>query len=157
MISHDLYAERPDPVLSGAEIARRMSIDPQIQLYARELRQSDLLVVVHPDWWGGPPALLKGWVDRVFRPGVGYDWEGDEFDEKTHVPLLGSTRLHVFITSDRDEDEPSAAVGAVWGELSRYTGMKLEGMHLFSRMRERGFGDRRDLLNGIRQALETGT
>ncbi len=28
----------------------------------------------HPNWWGQPPAILKGWVDRVLRPGVAYDW-----------------------------------------------------------------------------------
>ena len=32
----------------------------------------------HPNWWGMPPAILKGWVDRVVRPGLAYEFlEGD--------------------------------------------------------------------------------
>ena len=30
-------------------------------------------LVVHPNWWGQPPAILKGWIDRVIRPGIAYD------------------------------------------------------------------------------------
>jgi len=37
------------------------------------------IVIVHPNWWGQPPAILKGWVDRVLRPGVAYEFtEGDQ-------------------------------------------------------------------------------
>ena len=32
------------------------------------------IVVVHPNWWGQPPAILKGWIDRVFRQGVVYEF-----------------------------------------------------------------------------------
>ena len=153
VIAHDLYAEAPDPVLSGAEIARRASIDPEIQRYAAEVHDAGTLVIVHPDWWGGPPALLKGWVDRVFRPGVAYDWDGAEFEEKSHVPLLGHVDLHVFVTSDRDEDEPIDPVSSVWKEVSRYSGMPLRSVTVFSRMRERGIRTRRAFLSEIEQLL----
>ena len=153
VMTHDLYVEAPDPVLSGAEIARRTPIDPQIQRYAAEIHDAATLVIVHPDWWGGPPALLKGWVDRVFRPGVAYDWDGAEFEEKSHSPLLAHVGLHVFVTSDRDDDEPIETVSNVWKEVSRYSGMLLRTLRVFSRMRERGIRTRRAYLSEIEQLL----
>ncbi len=72
---HDLYDEGFQPVLSADELQRRFSFDEQVQLYTSRVIESDGLVFIHPDWWGGPPALLKGWIDRVFRPGVAYDFE----------------------------------------------------------------------------------
>lgn len=71
----DLYAEGFDPVLSAHELAThaqglaaRRSVAPHAELLA----SSDALVLVHPTWWGGPPAMLKGWFDRVLCEGVAY-------------------------------------------------------------------------------------
>jgi NAD(P)H dehydrogenase (quinone) len=48
-----------------------------IELHCREIADVDG-IIVHPNWWGQPPAILKGWVDRVLRPGVAYRFlEGD--------------------------------------------------------------------------------
>ncbi len=53
--------------------------------YADELMASDLLIFVHPNWWGQPPAILKGWIDRVFRPGLTYRFE--EGDSGKGIPV----------------------------------------------------------------------
>jgi len=57
-----------------------------IQRHCAEIRQADGLVIVHPNWWGEPPAMLKGWVDRVLRAGVAYDFppgpQGARFSKK---------------------------------------------------------------------------
>jgi hypothetical protein len=45
---------------------------PVIEQHCVELSESDGIVVIHPNWWGQPPAIPKGWRDRVFRPGVAY-------------------------------------------------------------------------------------
>ena len=46
--------------------------------HCEELARADGIIIVHPNWWGAPPAVLKGWVDRVFRPEVAYRFlEGD--------------------------------------------------------------------------------
>ncbi len=67
-VLHDLYAERFDPVLSAAEIeADEADLPQEIQAAMRDLRESAGLVFVHPNWWGGPPAILRGWIDRVVR------------------------------------------------------------------------------------------
>ena len=97
---HDLYEEGFDPVLGAEELARRFSFDSVIQGHYRDLAESEGIVIVHPDWWGQPPAILKGWVDRVFRQGIAYDFEGEEFVRKTKVPLLSGKRALVFCTTD---------------------------------------------------------
>jgi len=46
---------------------------------APKIAIADGIVFVHPDWWGMPPAILKGWIDRVLRSGVTYQFlEGDD-------------------------------------------------------------------------------
>ena len=142
-IRHDLYAQAFDPVLSGAEIARGCPIDPLIQEACRQVTESELLIFVHPDWWSGPPALLKGWIERVFRPGVAYDWEGPEFEEKRHVPLLTSKRLIALVTTDRTEDDPPAPLPAFWRDVAAYSGMTVAGIRLFHDVRHSGHRERR--------------
>jgi Putative NADPH-quinone reductase (modulator of drug activity B) len=75
---HDLYAEQFDPVLPYAEIPRDAPLDPVVARHCAEIAEADGIVIVHPDWWGQPPAILKGWIDRVIRPGIAYRFrEGD--------------------------------------------------------------------------------
>jgi putative NADPH-quinone reductase len=71
----DLYGEGFDPVLTAAE--RRVYNTPQPELsavlpYIERLRRADALVLCFPTWWYGVPAILKGWFDRVWAPGVAF-------------------------------------------------------------------------------------
>jgi len=43
-----------------------------VAAHAARLRAADALVLVYPTWWGGPPAIMKGWFDRVWVEGVAY-------------------------------------------------------------------------------------
>jgi NAD(P)H dehydrogenase (quinone) len=109
---HDLYREGFDPVARAEELDRGFSFDEQVQRFGAELSRARGLIVVHPDWWGQPPALLKGWVDRVFRPGVAYDIAGGDGAPTATVPLLTGKRALVFATTD-DLSIP-ATLEAVW-------------------------------------------
>lgn len=148
---HDLYADGPDPVLTGAEISRRYSLDEQIQRYSEEVVATDLLVVVHPDWWSSAPALLKGWLERVLRPGIAYDWEGEEFEEKHHVPLLTSTRLGVFVTTDREAGREPVPIEGFWRDVADYSGMQLVRYTVFADLRNSGHRQRRAWLGETRE------
>jgi NAD(P)H dehydrogenase (quinone) len=151
---HDLYNEGFDPVLTAAEVASRTTLDQQVQVHASELRSSDRLVVVHPDWWGGPPAMLKGWVDRVFRPGIAYDWKGEELEENSHIPLLGHVTTHVFVTSDRESHRPVVSLSAQWEEICAYSGMTLRQVRVFSSLRRSGLKKRRSYLREVAALLK---
>ncbi len=71
----DLYADDFDPRLTGAE--RRAYFAPPhdwsaVENYAARLRGAQKLVLVFPQWWFGPPAILKGFFDRALAPGVAF-------------------------------------------------------------------------------------
>lgn len=70
---HDLYAENFDPVMSDQE--RRAYHDAganeiPVKNYITNIQWCDTLVLVYPTWWYGLPAMLKGWLDRVWVPHV---------------------------------------------------------------------------------------
>ncbi len=72
----DLYAEGFDPYLDADEWSPdtpgaedRADMRP----YVERLRRADHLVFVYPTWFGGPPAMFKGWLDRVWVHGVAFD------------------------------------------------------------------------------------
>jgi putative NADPH-quinone reductase len=72
----DLYAEEFDPVLS--EEARRHHHDTSrnqsgLEGYVARLTSADALVLQFPTWCFGPPAMLKGFFDRMIIPGVAFD------------------------------------------------------------------------------------
>ena len=81
LVVHDLYAEEFDPVLKAEEAytvgdsiekALSKSADPIVSLHREEIANAEGLLVAHPNWWGKPPAILAGWLDRVLVPGVAY-------------------------------------------------------------------------------------
>jgi putative NADPH-quinone reductase len=104
---HDLYEQAFNPVLSSEEMRRKFSLDSDIQIHYERLESADILIFIHPDWWGSPPAILKGWIDRVFSPGIAYDYEGAEFMAKDKIPLLSGKKAGVFITSNQEEFDAS--------------------------------------------------
>jgi len=114
VLLHDLYREGFDPVLAAPELARSISLDSLVQTHCSELSASDGLLVFHPDWWGQPPAMLKGWVDRVFRQGVAYDNDGEDFGERKWSPLLKGKKGLVFCTSDARENDAPDTLETLW-------------------------------------------
>lgn len=107
VVFHDLYAEGFDPLLPHREIPRDATPSAEVQRHCAELRAADGILVVHPNWWAQPPAILKGWVDRVFRQGVAYDFgEGGRIEGH----LGGKTAL-VITTSNTPRDVELAQYG----------------------------------------------
>ena len=90
----DLHAEGFDPVM-GAEERRgyhegREPEDPVLQCHIAHLRWAEGIVLVYPTWWYGQPAMLKGWMDRVWRTGVAFHLTpGGLRPALTHIRLLG--------------------------------------------------------------------
>lgn len=112
---HDLYAEGFDPVLNMDELRRRFSFDETVQQHCNDVRWAKLFVFAHPNWWGFAPAVLKGWLDRVFRPGIAYEYVGEEMGRKRHVGLLAEAAALVFCTTDSPARQPvTAGPAAVW-------------------------------------------
>jgi putative NADPH-quinone reductase len=75
----DLYREGFSPVLTPDErrayhdVTANCAIAPE---HVERLRRCEGLVLVFPTWWYGMPAMLKGYIDRVWLPGVAFSLEG---------------------------------------------------------------------------------
>jgi NAD(P)H dehydrogenase (quinone) len=94
----DLYAEGFDPVLSAE--GRRTYHDESVnqaglERYVERLRAAEGLVVQFPTWCFGPPAMLKGFFDRLFMPGVAFDIS----DPARVRPLLQNIRKLVGVST----------------------------------------------------------
>ncbi len=85
----DLYAEGFDPRLTAEERTGFYATPPAtLAAEKTELAEAQVLILVFPTWWFGFPAILKGWFDRVWAPGLAYD----------HSPGFGPMlpRLHAL-------------------------------------------------------------
>jgi NAD(P)H dehydrogenase (quinone) len=97
---HDLYDERFDAILPFEEISNDARMPALIDTHCLEISAADGIIIIHPNWWGQPPAILKGWIDRVFRPGVAYKFLESDTGEGVPVGLLRAKLAIVFNTSN---------------------------------------------------------
>lgn len=121
VFSHDLYKEGFNPVLTVGELGKQPSEDPLVLQYADELMQSDLLFFIHPNWWGQPPAMMKGWVDRVVRPPYAYDMPEGALSGLP-VPKLKGKYGIVYSTSntpaEREDDYFGDPINLIWKQCT---------------------------------------
>jgi putative NADPH-quinone reductase len=85
---HDLYREEFDPVLPFEEIHKGACLPSGIEKHCKEILQSQGIIIVHLNWCGQPPLILKGWVDRVVRLGVSYELREGDKGEGVPIGLL---------------------------------------------------------------------
>jgi NAD(P)H dehydrogenase (quinone) len=97
---HDLYAEKFDPILASSEIPLSAPLPQAIKNHCEEIQKAEGIIIVHPNWWGQPPAILKGWIDRVIRPGVAYEFLEGDSGEGVPKGLLMARAALVFNTSN---------------------------------------------------------
>jgi NAD(P)H dehydrogenase (quinone) len=108
---HDLYEEKFDPILPAEEIPRDADLPSEIEKHCKEIAAADGVVIVHPNWWGQPPAILKGWVDRVIRPGIAYEFLEDDKGEGVPCGLLKVKSAVVFNTSNTKTEREKSIFG----------------------------------------------
>ena len=100
----DLYAIKFNPCLSGEDFGKFMQgkVPDDVRAQQEKISQSNGLVFIHPVWWTGQPAILKGWIDRVFSMGFAY-----MLDEKTgHLQgLLKNQKALIINTAGANEEE----------------------------------------------------
>jgi NAD(P)H dehydrogenase (quinone) len=108
---HDLYKEQFDPLLFSEEIPKDAPLPAAIARHCAEIAAADGIVVVHPNWWGQPPAILKGWVDRVIRPGTAYAFLEGDSGEGVPNGLLKARTAVVFNTSNTEMERERRVFG----------------------------------------------
>ncbi len=77
---------------------QRMELEPDLKAAWESIQWADHLVWVHPVWWGGLPAIAKGFIDRVFLPGIAFKYrENSVWWDK----LLKGKTGRIIITLDQ--------------------------------------------------------
>jgi len=117
----DLYAEQFDPVAGRHDFlavadakrfhyqteqdhaAKTGTFAPDLAKEPRRLINADLMLFVFPIWWGGLPAILKGWFDRVFAYGIAYA-DGRRFDQGYFLGRRGLLCMTTGGTPERYSD-----------------------------------------------------
>lgn len=133
VVFRDLYAEGFDPILTRAEIPEDGRVPGSIRKHGEELRSADAIVVIHPNWWGQPPAILKGWIDRVIRPGLAYRFEEGDTGEGVPVGLLKARVAVVLNTSNTPGEREQAIFGDPLERLWKRCIFELCGVRAFRR------------------------
>jgi putative NADPH-quinone reductase len=108
---HDLYAEHFDPVQPAGEAANTSSSNQLVEQHCSELSRADLILVFHPNWWGQPPAILKGWIDRLFRLNTAYAYPAGVGFEGVPLGLLRARHALVFNTSNTSPEREATVFG----------------------------------------------
>jgi NAD(P)H dehydrogenase (quinone) len=108
---HDLCQEQFPPQLSTAEFQKDAKLEPEVARHCGEIASADGIIVVHPNWWGMPPAILKGWIDRVLRPDVAYRFVEGDTGEGVPVGLLKARAAIVFNTANTPDERERKAFG----------------------------------------------
>jgi len=111
VVLHDLYQEQFPPLFSAGELQPDAKLDPVIASHCQETAQADGLIIVHPNWWGMPPAILKGWIDRVLRMEIAYRFVANDIGEGVPVGLLKARSAIVFNTANTPEDREREVFG----------------------------------------------
>ncbi|MGL4582363.1 MAG: NAD(P)H-dependent oxidoreductase [Flavobacterium sp.] len=77
---------------------KRMELEPDLLKAIEDIKWADHLVWIHPVWWGGLPALLKGFIDRTFLPGIMYQYRENSI---LWDKLLKGKTAHIITTLDQ--------------------------------------------------------
>jgi putative NADPH-quinone reductase len=111
VVFHDLYAEQFDPVMTAAELAKDALLPPVVERHCQEIGEADGIIFIHPNWWSQPPAILRGWTDRVLRAGRAYNFVPDGKGGAKPVGLLKARVGLVFNTANTPQEKEEELYG----------------------------------------------
>jgi NAD(P)H dehydrogenase (quinone) len=122
----DLYAINFNPVLSPRDLAAASRGKPSRDVRAEQtkIRRAEVITLISPLWWSGFPAMLKGYLDRVFCAGFAYVIEGNRYR-----PGLSGKKGVIITTSGATTQELKSG-----GTLRALRTIHDEGLMEFSRI-----------------------
>lgn len=88
----DLYADGFRPELDPDAFSD--ADDPDLDQHHTHLRWCDTVVLVYPTWWAGQPAMLKGWIDRIWGPVIE---RGERFSNIARIVAVTSHGSSKFV------------------------------------------------------------
>jgi len=137
---HDLYEESFSPVFTPYErlnhvgnVEAKLQQLPELRPYVESLQWCDALVLVYPTWWSAQPAIMKGWIDRVFMNEVA--WVLPEGEARIR-PLLTNVRRLIVVTTHGS----TKFVNALQGESGKRIALRSIRLMFHSRVRTTWIG-----------------
>ncbi len=112
-------------------------LDPQVAEHAELVKAAQILVFIYPTWWSGLPAMLRGWLERVLVPGVGFTLDATTNKVKpgltqirriVGISTYGSPWLAVKLVNDNGRRVLTRALRMSCGLRARVTWLGLTGM-----------------------------
>ena len=80
ILVRDLYEISFNPLLSSSDLAgfHNNEIPDDIKMEQEFIKNADTIIFIYPIWWAGSPAIIKGYIDRVFSYGFAYIYKGSK-------------------------------------------------------------------------------
>lgn len=149
----DLYADGFEPGFTATDRQRHLEpgADPSIRHHAEDLAWCDTVVLVYPTWWSGQPAMLKGWIDRVWVNGVAWSLpsgsnrlrpELRNVRRLVAVTTHGSSKWINVIEGEGGKRTVTRSLRAMCHPLARATWLALYGLDSATPDRRAAFLDR---------------
>jgi NAD(P)H dehydrogenase (quinone) len=156
---HDLCEEKFDPLLSVEEMQKDVFLSPDIDRHCNEISKADGIIIIHPNWWGQPPAIMKGWIDRVIRPGVAYEFLENDKGEGVPNGLLRAAAAIVFNTSNTETNREKKVFGdpleTIWKNcIFDLCGVTNFRRRMFNVVVVSSEEQRKEWLNEVRQTVD---
>lgn len=133
VLFHDLYGEQFNPVLPDTELVSDVPEDTLTALHQQEIREADGIVIIHPNWWGQPPAIMKGWIDRVLREEVAYTFPKGDNGGGVPIGLLKAKAALVFNTSNTPAERERQIFGDPLEHIWKDCVFSFCGVNVFER------------------------
>lgn len=127
----DLYHDKPQPFFSFKDAHDRVLDERQIY-YQEMIKKADEIIFIYPFWWGGPPSILKNWVDSNLTMGF-----AAEYVNGRPKGLLEGKTVRIFTTCGAPKfiyivTGVHFASKKIWKQtIVEFCGMKLAGYHMF--------------------------
>ena len=149
----DLYKSGFNPVLGAEDFAemQKGSVSPDVRAEQDYIRTADIIVFIYPLWWSGLPAILKGYIDRVFTEGFAY-----RITETGIEGLLKGKRIFLVTTTgaskkDYEESGSFESMGRVIDiGIFQLCGIDLIEHTYFSSVPYIADSDRKQMLDALR-------
>ena len=154
----DLYAEGFNPVLSEEDLEsfNRGIVPGDIQNMQDAVTAADIVAIIHPIWWFGIPAILKGWIERVFAYGFAYG-----HDSRGVKPLLFGKKAIIVNTAGAAEGPVYDATGFKDAMIKltdqgiyNFVGLDIILRRIFYEVSAASDAQRRDMLDLLRNDLQ---
>ncbi|SEO42954.1 NAD(P)H dehydrogenase (quinone) [Amphibacillus marinus] len=160
----DLYAMNFNPILQGKDaihiedgqfVREQEDFPDEIKLEQQLMLASDLYIYIFPIWWNGMPAIMKGYIDRVFQHGFAYSFD----DPAVRDQFLGKRALFLTPTGqpqliDGEENPLSVAIKTVTsGWLFNSNGVEVIDHIFYGRVPYLTRAELEDYLEDTRQII----